>query len=82
MRFEFGINAFNHEAGALVVCSVEEEYQWVAWHASRYFNIKNAFPFRQKLTIRSDRVYDTLFIELFDGCVREYWFDISHFYGN
>jgi hypothetical protein len=75
-------DACDSEAKAHPVRCVEEEYELLARHAATHYKIPNAFPRRQRVTIRAGRVFDTLFLELSDGTVREYWFDISSFYGN
>ncbi len=63
------------------VASVDEEYIAVEWHAARHYGLKRAFPARQKLQVRGDRSFDILYLNLPDGSVREYWFDITSFYG-
>lgn len=80
MNDHYNLTAFDSEATALPVESVEEEYEWVALHAAWNFSMDDAFPFRQALTVRDGAAYDTLFLTLPDGSIREYWFDISSFY--
>ena len=82
MQPPIAFDAFESEAKAHPVKCIEEEYEWLATHAATYYKIPNAFPNRQRLTVRDGKAFDTLFLELFDGTVREYWFDISSFYGN
>lgn len=64
-----------------LVASVDEEYFVVERHAAMHYGLKRAFPVRQKLKVHGDRTFDILYLDLPDGSVREYWFDITSFYG-
>lgn len=81
MQQPIEFDAFNCEANACPVTSVEEEYEWLAYHALLHFDIENAFPQTQKLTIKGKKNFDILTLVLPGGLLREYWFDISSFYG-
>jgi hypothetical protein len=82
MTADLRLTAFSSEDSAIKVNSVEEEYILLAQHALIHFGLRNAFPFRQKLTVREQQAFDTLYLNLPDGSVREYWFDISIFFGH
>jgi len=73
-------DAFESEDKAQPVNCVEEEYEWLAVHAATYYKIPDAFPLRQKVTLRGGKAFDTLYLDLPDGSIREYWFDVSSFY--
>ncbi len=73
--------AFSNESQALPVDSVDDEYLVVERHAARHYGLRRAFPARQKLQVRIDRAFDILYLDLPYGSVREYWFDITSFYG-
>jgi hypothetical protein len=81
MAPKISYDAFDSVHKALAVSCIEEEYEWVASHAAVHFAMRDAFPYRQKLTLQGNRAYDTLYLELPDGSTREYWFDITSFYG-
>ncbi len=69
-------------AGApLTVASVYEEYLLVERHAALNYGLRRAFPIRQKLQVHGECAFDILYLDLPDGSVREYWFDITSFYG-
>lgn len=81
MALDLSLMAFSSEDSALKVNSVSEEYKLVEQHALTNFGIRDAFPLKQKLTVRGEKTFDTLYLDLPDGSVREYWFDISEFFG-
>ena len=81
MNSSISFDAFNSMEKALPVTCIEEEYEWLAFHAAIHFSMRDAFPHRQKLSILETRAFDTLYLELPDGSIREYWFDITSFYG-
>ena len=80
MKFELDFSAFESEEKAASVTNVEEEYELVERHALIHFGISNAFPIKQELHVRENKAYDKLILELKNGAIREYWFDISSFY--
>ena len=82
MAIKLSLTAFSSEDTALKVNSIIEEYELIALHAFTHFGIRDAFPLKQKLTVREHQAFDTLYLDLPDGSVREYWFDISNFYGD
>lgn len=73
--------AFATEAHALHVDCIEDEYLVLELHAAKHYGIKQAFPKRQRLLVQGERAFDILYLSLQDGTEREYWFDISSFYG-
>ena len=73
--------SFACASAPLPVASVDEEYVLVEQHAAIHYSLRRAFPIRQKLQVRDRSAYDILYLDLPDGSVREYWFDITAFYG-
>lgn len=80
MKFILDFSAFESEEKAVSVSSVEEEYEWVKRHALIHFGISDAFPIKQELHVKENKAFDKLILELRNGAIREYWFDISSFY--
>lgn len=80
MKFKLDFSAFESEEKAVSVNSVEEEYEWVKRHALIHFGISEAFPIKQELHVKENKAFDKLILELRNGAIREYWFDISSFY--
>jgi hypothetical protein len=62
-------------AQAVVVPSVDAEYEWVRRHYPNYAVV------RQSLMEIAETTYDVLLLSAPDGQEREVYFDISQFYG-
>jgi hypothetical protein len=81
MSYSPGYDAHDSMEKALPVACIEAEYEYLECHAAIHFAMRDAFPYKQRVSIRGSRTFDTLFLELPDGSTREYWFDITSFFG-
>lgn len=60
---------------AIVVKSIREEYEWVEK------NYPGSKMLQQSLSFKNKKPYDILSFTLSDGSKRDFYFDVSKFYG-